>query len=174
VPGDFSHLRELRGLGVFRLAALVSRSLPAGLLDLRFRDLLALRFCLLRLRAAAAGDVFLAVDRRDVGRIPVEIGPTDAIFLAVRVDPLPELLGRDPSLRAAVALDAHNVGRKPAAIAATGTAAMVGPVGCRLQATCDSLTVVVAERAGDAGRQSGLLSGVKGVKQLELELPVHA
>ena len=67
------------------------------------------------------------------------------------VDPLPELLGGDPSLRAAVALDAYNVGRKPAAIAATGTAAMVGPVGCRLQAACDRLTVVIAERAGDAG-----------------------
>src|SRR5439155_9315746 len=103
---------------------------------------LGLRFCLLRLCAAAARDVFLAVDRRDVGRIPVEIGPTDSKVLAVRVDPLPELFGGNPSLRAAGALDAHNVGREPAAIAAAEAAAMVGPVSRRLQPTSDRLTVV--------------------------------
>ena len=137
------------------------RSIPRLAIRLLFLDL---RFRLLRLCAAAAGDIFLAVGRRDVGRIPVEIGPTNSIVLAVCVDPLPELFGGDPSLRAAVALDAHDVGRKPAAIAATGTAAMVGPVGCGLQAGCDRLTVVVAERAGDAGLQSGLLSRVKRVE----------
>ena len=71
-------------------------------LPLRFFDLLAVRFGHLRLRAAAAGDVFLAVDRRDVGWIPVEIGASESIVLAVRVDPLPELFGGDPSLRPGV------------------------------------------------------------------------
>ena len=177
--------RELDGLGVRGLGnfislgdsspcAIVPRSLPPSplLRSSRARDpvpLLGLRFRLLRLCAAAARDIFLAVDRRDMGRIPVEIGPPDSKILAVLVDPLPELFGGDPSLRAAVALDAHDVGRKPAAIAATGTAAMVGPIGCGLQAGCDRLTVVVAERAGDAGLQSGLFGGVKRVKQLQLE-----
>ena len=100
---DFSGLGNFSGLGLLRLAAIVPRSLPAALLDRRFRDLgfLGLRFRLLRFRAAAAGDIFLAVDRRDVGRIPVEIGPPDSKVLAVFVDPLPELFGGDPSLRAA-------------------------------------------------------------------------
>src|SRR5262249_48665389 len=42
-----------------------------------------------RIRSALIG-VFFAVDRRNVRRIFIEIGSPDPIFLAVRVDPLPQ------------------------------------------------------------------------------------
>jgi hypothetical protein len=43
----------------------------------------------LRFRSTAMIGVFLAVDRRDMRRIFVEIRPADPKFLAVRIDPLP-------------------------------------------------------------------------------------
>src|SRR5947208_8181416 len=107
-------------------------------------------------------------------RISIEVWAADSKLLAAFVDPFPELFSGDPSLRPALALDAHYVGRKPAAIAATETAAMVGSIGCGLQAGCDRLTIVIAERAGDAGRQPGLLRRVERMKELQLEIPVHA
>jgi hypothetical protein len=42
---------------------------------------------------AATRDIFLTVDRRNVGWISVEIGSADPKFLPVRVDPLPQVFG---------------------------------------------------------------------------------
>src|SRR5690349_7019206 len=65
-----------------------------------------------------AAHIFRAVDRSDMRRIAVVIGPPDAVFLAVLVDPAPEgFAGRLPHC-AGRAVDAHDVGRKPVAIAA--------------------------------------------------------
>src|SRR4051794_32984121 len=98
-------------------------------------------------------------------RVPVEIGAAASQILAVLVDPLPELVGGNPALRAAVALHAHDVGGKAAAIAATETATVIRPAGCGLQAGRDRLTVIVAERAGDAGLQPGLFGGIERIEQ---------
>src|SRR5262245_45758015 len=76
-------------------------------------------------RAAAAGGVFLAVDRPDMRGIAVEIGTPDAEILAVGIDPFPEGFGRNPALRLGRALGADDVGRKPVAIAAAGAAAVI-------------------------------------------------
>jgi hypothetical protein len=43
-----------------------------------------------------------------------------------------------------------------------------------LEPACDRLTVVIAERAGYARRQPGLLRRVKRMKELQLEAPIHA
>src|SRR5882724_11693167 len=103
------------------------------------------------LRPAAARDIFLAVGRSDMRRIAIEVGSPDAKILAIRIDPFPERLGRDPALRLRRALGADDVGRKPVAITAAGAAAVIRAVARRLQAAGDRLPVVVAERAGDAG-----------------------
>src|SRR4051812_27457912 len=70
-----------------------------------------------RIQSALIG-IFFAVDRRNVRSIFIEIGPSDPIFLAVRVDPIPQDFVRDQSLRSRLALDAHELkkssaGRKP-------------------------------------------------------------
>ena len=106
--------------------------------------------------------------------IEFEIRSPDAVLLAVGIDPLPEGFRRSPALRPIGAVDADDIGRQPAAIAAAKAAAVVRPVARRLQAAGDTLTVVVAKRAGDAGLQSGGLGGVKRVKQLQLEAAIHA
>src|SRR5258708_30436745 len=51
---------------------------------------------------------------------------------------------------------------------------MIRPVSRRLLAACDRLTVVIAERAGYARRQPGLLRSVKHMKELQLEAPIYA
>ena len=63
--------------------------------------------------------IFLAVNWRAMSRILVQIGPANSEFCAVRVDPLPQLLGCGPALRAGLALDADDVGSKSVAVTAT-------------------------------------------------------
>src|ERR1700722_13256516 len=89
-----------------------------------------------------------------MGRVPAEIWAPDSELLPVRIHPLPELFGGSPSLVASSALDTDDVGRKPMPIAAAGAPAMIRPVARRLEAACDRLAVVIAERAGDAGRKA--------------------
>src|SRR5262249_4796610 len=73
---------------------------PQASKRLRFGPSLFSRFCdsargsvplfrEFRIQPALIG-VFFAVDRRNVRRIFIEIGSPDPIFLAVRVDPLPQ------------------------------------------------------------------------------------
>src|SRR3954470_24795588 len=115
--------------------------------------------------AAALGDIFLPVDWADMRRVAAEIGAPDPELLAVGIDPFPEGFRRSPALRAIVAVDADDVRGEPTAIAAARTAGVIRPVGGRLQAGCDRLTVTAAERAGEAGLQSGVLGGVQHLKQ---------
>ena len=69
--------------------------------------------------------IFFSVDRPDMRRIPAKIGPPDAEFLAMRIDPIPERFGGDATLCPRVALDAHNIGCKAVAITSVKAATMV-------------------------------------------------
>ncbi len=129
----FGQFRSSRAFGqfygsrAFGRAVVASSSQPLALLDSRFRHAsFRFRFRLLRFRSATARGIFLAVDRRHVRRISIEIGPPDSEFLAAFVDPFPELFSGDPSLRPGRALDAHDIGRKPAAIAARNALVIPG------------------------------------------------
>src|SRR6478735_3791957 len=79
----------LRRSGPLRVA-IGPRSYPLAFLHMRFR--------MLSFRAAAARGIFLAVDRRHMRRISVEIRPPDSIFLAVFIDPFPQGFSGSPSL----------------------------------------------------------------------------
>src|SRR5260370_7916617 len=104
-------------------------------------------------------------------RISIEIRSPDSKLLPVCIDPFPEAFSGNPSLRPCRAFDADNIGRKPVAIAAAEAAAMVRPVSRRLEAACDRLTVVLAERAGYARRRPGLLPPLHPVPHLNLSPP---
>ena len=129
---------------------------------------------MLSFRPAVVIGIFLAVDRCQMRRISIEIRPPDTKLLPVFIDPFPEHFGRSPSLVPRPASDAHDIGRKPVAIAAAEAPAMVRPVSCRSQAACKRLTVVVAERAGYAGREPSLLRRMERMKELQLEVSIHA
>ena len=62
--------------------------------------------------------IFFAVDWRHVRRISIKIRSPDSKFLPVCIDPFPEVFTGSPSLVPCLALDAHDIGRKPVAIAA--------------------------------------------------------
>ena len=94
--------------------------------------------------------------------------------LAVLVDPVPQRLARRLPQRARSAVDADDVGCKPVAVAAAQAAAMEGAVVGGLQPACDRLAIVVAECAGDAGRQAGLFGGEQQAEQPQLEFAIHA
>src|SRR5262249_45012926 len=74
-------LNSLKRLSGFCGSACGSVLLSAGASVLLFREF--------RIQSALVG-VFLAVDRGNVRRIFIEIRSPDPIFLAVRVDPLPQ------------------------------------------------------------------------------------
>jgi hypothetical protein len=79
----------------------------------------------LRLRPAAFIGIFLAVDRCNMRRIPVEIRSPDPKLLFVRIDPLPQDFAPLASLQTCLPLHADEISRKPMAIAAAATPAMV-------------------------------------------------
>ena len=142
-------------------AVIGPRHRPVALLDIRLS--------VLNFHPAAVRGIFLAVGRRHMRRIVIEIRPSNSELLAVGIDPFPEIFSGGQSLRPCRAFDAHDIGRKPMAIAAMEAPAVVGPVIRRLQAACDRLTVVIAERAGDARRQPGLFRRAKRMIELHLE-----
>src|SRR5215475_1247110 len=74
---------------------------------------------------AAFDDIFLAIGRRNVRWISIEIGSPNAILRPVLVDPLPQQVRCDPSSSTRRALGAHDIGCKPVSIAATPAAAMI-------------------------------------------------
>ena len=94
--------------------------------------------------------IFLAVDRRHVRGVSIEIGPSDSKLLPVCIDPFPEGFSGSETLRPCRTIDAHNIRRKPVAIASTEAASVIGPVVGRLEDACNRLTIVNAERAGYA------------------------
>ena len=66
--------------------------------------------------------IFLAVDRRHMRGVSIEIRPSDSKLLPVRIDPLPEGFGGGETLRPRRTVDAHNIRRKPVAVAAAEAA----------------------------------------------------
>src|SRR5260370_32881780 len=117
VAGSAPGTNDLAFVGRFRHAAIVPHSQPFALLHIRFR--------VLSFRTAAAGGIFLAVDRRQMRRISIEIRPPDSKLLAVCIDPFPQAFSGNPSLRPCRAFDAYDIGGKPRARAAAGARALV-------------------------------------------------
>src|SRR5260370_11109528 len=109
VAGSAPGTNDLAFLGRFRHAAIVPHSQPFALLDIRFR--------VLSFGAAAVGGIFLAVDRCQMRRISIEIRSPDSKLLAVCIDPFPEALSGNPSLRPCRAFNAHAIRGQPLALA---------------------------------------------------------
>src|SRR5262245_37646323 len=102
--------------------------------------------------------------------ILVEIRPPDPEFFFVRVDPLPQDFTPRASLRTRPALHAHEIGRKPMAIATAAAPAMVRALRRSLVAVCELLPVIVAESAGYSRRKSGLVHRAKRIIQFRSEV----
>src|SRR6185369_10169304 len=119
IPGgsDRARLRRFCAAGAFRRRMIVPHGQALSLLHIQCR--------VSRCPSAVVISVLLAIDGRDVRRIPVEIGTSDSELLAVLIDPFPEGFGGNPSLGACSAFDTHDVGRQPVAIAAAEAPAMV-------------------------------------------------
>src|SRR5437763_410017 len=79
----------------------------------------------LRLCRAAFVGIFFAIDRRNMRRILVEVWSPNPKFFLVRVDPLPQDFTPRAPLRTRLALNAHEIDRKPMAIATAAAPAMV-------------------------------------------------
>src|SRR5262245_49031646 len=75
-------------------------------------------------RPAALGRIFLAIDRRDMRRVAIEIWPADPKLLLVPIDPLPQLFACGEALQTGLPLDAHEIDGKPVAIAAAAAPAV--------------------------------------------------
>src|SRR5260370_19951765 len=113
-PFERSHLAFL---GRCRHAMIVPHSQPVALLHFRFR--------VLNFRPAVVSGIFLAVDRCQMRWIFIEIRSPDSKLVPVSIDPFPQAFSGNPSLRLCRAFDAHDIGRKPVAIAAAAAPAMV-------------------------------------------------
>src|SRR3954451_6814759 len=70
-------------------------------------------------RSPALGGKLFAIDRSDMRRVSIEVRAPDPKFSLARIDPLPQLYGRGEARQTGFALDAHEIGRKPVAVAAT-------------------------------------------------------
>src|SRR5262249_8095765 len=114
--------------------------------------------------------IFLAVDRPDMGRISVEIRSPDPVLLLVRIDPLPHVFAGNASLRTCLALHAHEIGRKPVAIAAATAPTMVGTVARSVAAACERLPVALPKSLGDAGAEPSLVQRAKRMVKPQLEV----
>ena len=77
------------------------------------------------MRLAMVSGVFLTVDWRHMRRVSIEIRPPDSKFLAVIIDPFPQASAGDGSLCTCLALYAHEIDRKPVAVAAAQTPVVV-------------------------------------------------
>src|SRR6516164_558413 len=77
------------------------------------------------------------------------------------------------SLETRLALDAHDIGCKPLAIAASPAPAMVRVTGRSLVAACDRLPVVITEATCHTRSKPGAVQRAKEVIQPRFEGPVH-
>src|SRR4030088_734069 len=121
----------------------------------------------------SVGPIFLAIDRPDRGWVSIEIRASDPEPLLMRIDPLPQLFACGESLHAGIALDAHEISRKPVRIAAAPTPTVIGAISRGLVAACERLTVVVAESARYPWHEPGVIHRAKRVVELQLEAAVH-
>ena len=87
--------------------------------------ILCLQPGLLYIRPAALTGIFLAVDWTYMRRVAIEIRSPDPKLVLVGIDPFPQLLALEVSLHTGVTPYAHEIGRKPVAIAAAAAPAMV-------------------------------------------------
>ena len=118
--------------------------------------------------AAALIRIFLAVKRPDMRRVSIPIRSCNSQLLLVRIDPLPQHFAVAKPLQAGFALHAHEIGCKAVPIAAASAAAMIGAVTRCLFAGRNRLTVVIAECAGYARHEPGLVHGAKRPVELQL------
>jgi hypothetical protein len=139
---DRSHLRRLCSSRGFCRTAIVLQSEPVAWLRCRPHPS--------SLYSGIVISIFLAVDRCHVRGVSIEIRPSDSKLLPVCIDPFPEGFSGSKTLRPCRTIDAHNIRRKPVAIASTEATSMIGPVVGRLKAACNRLAIVIAERAGYA------------------------
>src|SRR3954451_21051443 len=128
----------------------------------------------LRLRHAALVGILFSVDRPDMRRVSIEIRAPDPKLVLVRIDPLPQLFTRSVSLQTGLALDAHEIGCKPVAVAAAAAAAMVRAIARSFLTGCDRLPVIVAECAGYARHEPSVVHRTERVIELQLEATIHA
>ena len=89
---------------------IVPHNKPVALLHFRSR---VLSFYL----AVVVSGIFFAVDRCHVRRISIEIRSPDSKLFPMCIDPFPEAFTGSPSLIPCPAIDAHDIGCKPVAIA---------------------------------------------------------
>src|SRR3984893_14747106 len=140
---DRSHLRRFCSSLGFCRTAMVLQSEPVAWLRRRSHPS--------SFYSGMVISIFLAVDRCHVRGVSIEIRPSDSKLLPVCIDPFPEGFSGSETLRPCRTIDAHNIRRKPVAIASTEAASVIGPVVGRLKAACNRLAIVIAERAGYAG-----------------------
>jgi len=86
---------------------------------------LHIRSRVLRFHHTMVSGIFFAVDRCQMRRIFIEIRSPDSKLLPVCINPFPETFSGNGLMRPCGAFDAHDVGRKPVAIAAAEAPAMV-------------------------------------------------
>src|SRR5215211_3303143 len=123
---EAAHLGRFCRLFALRCGGFVARSQPALLcFKSRLLRILRLQSCLLHVRPTAFGAVFLTVDRPHMRRVSIAIRTPDPKLLLVRINPLPQLLAPRVALHTGLALDAHEIDRKPVAVAAAAAPAMV-------------------------------------------------
>jgi hypothetical protein len=77
------------------------------------------------MRLAMMSGVFFTVDWCHMRRVFIQIRSPDSKFLAVLIDPFPQAFAGDASLCTRFALYAHEIDRKPVAVAAVRAAAVV-------------------------------------------------
>src|ERR1700744_6203724 len=115
------------------------------------------RFFLSSFHSGMVISIFLAVDWCHVRGILIEIRPSDSKLVPVRVDPFPERFSSGQSLRPCGPIHADEICRESVAIAPPQATAMIGSVIGRLKTGCNRLAIIIAEGAGDAGRQTCLI-----------------
>src|ERR1700730_10812215 len=103
-------------LNTWRFSRCRSRAFCLGVIVVLGRTAALARFRQFRVCPPAFVGILLPIDRPDMRRVSIEIRTRDPELLAVGVDPLPQNFARDPALRPRLALDAHEIGRKPVAI----------------------------------------------------------
>ena len=78
----------------------------------------------LRPGAASLGGIFLAIDGPDMRRVAIKVWARDPKLFLVRIDPFPKFYARGEAFQTRFALDTHEIGGKPVAIAAAAAPAV--------------------------------------------------
>src|SRR5258708_9263865 len=89
--------------------------------------LLGLGFSMLRIRLDAVSGILFAINRSAMRWVSIEIWSSDSKLFFVRIDPFPQLPTVNQSLCTCLALDAHDIGRSPLAIAPPDASTIISP-----------------------------------------------